>query len=303
VDGAEWAHRFDSQNEVGVSLGHVPEVQGELDLDNQSQGAIFYRHISSLRQPLDWRVGFQKTWQGKQEDRELWVLDAGYRGTEGSSYSGTLWLDNYDNKDTPKDSGAELTRLFLNTRQPFGDHGQWGLSYSEFRFPKTLKTPLVSLPMDDLFEDETRRVGVDLWGRWASDLRYRGRIDRWWATGEHSAQGLSGNIGLTLEQVNASNMNVDVALFASHGSNTDHGTLRVNLRSLRAPAYWTIGAELAGSSAHPPDSPRSTTWQPQAHASVNLQPANNWSLTLDAFAGWGDLGKTLNLSAHLVWSF
>jgi len=303
LDGLAVAQQLSEEDELGVSLGHMPEPGGSLTGTGDLAAAVFHRHRSSALAPVDWRAGYQKTWHRGQEDRDLFVFDAQARSASLFSLGGTAWVDFYDGSDGPKDSGPELTRLQLSASQRSESGDGLRLRYSEFRFPHLLRAELDEDLVTDVFQDHHRRYGLDVWTRLGKDGRLSLRVDRWRDEDGGGDSGLAAELRGDLARALGGLADLSLAFFGSDGEVNDLAGLRLSLESYEPGFSWGLHYELARLDEEPDQSPAERSWQQRIDARLGTLVFDAWSLSLDGSAGWGHQGENLGLGLYLQRSF
>ena len=303
LDGLSLGERLSAEDELGVSLGHMPDPGGALSATGDLAAAVFHRHRSQAGLPLDWRAGYQKTWHRGREDRDLVVLDAQLHDISRSRIGGTAWVDLYDSSDGPKGTGPELTRLQLAASQSTESGDGLRLRYSEFRFPHLLRNELDADLVADVFEDHDRRYGLDAWTQLGRDARLGLRLDRWQDEDGGDDEGLAGELRGDVTRALDGPADVGLALFGSEGEFSDLVGARLSLVGYEAGTSWGLHYEISRLDEEPAQSPAVRAWRQRVDARYGTLVFDAWSLSLDGSAGWGDEGQSLGLGLYLQRSF
>jgi hypothetical protein len=303
IDGVEFAERIDVQNEVGASVGHMPRISGELEVSEDYQAAVFYRHRSTSELPIDWRVGYQKTWHDGHQDRDLFLLDSNLRTRDQFFLSGTAWIDYYEKDETQKDERLELTRLYLAAGRNSLDGDGIRLSYSEFRYPLILRQEFDEGLNDEIFEEHNSRLGLDGWATMSGGVRVHGRADRWADEDDGGEDGYGAELGCDLPRFLPGDAELGVTLFGSQGEFSKNSGLRVSALGYQEGNLWSFSWELSAVDETSDNTPTPTEWQNALRGSYDTQIFEEFNLSLDLGGGWGDQGNTLSLGLYLQRSF
>lgn len=303
LDGVEFSQRLGTEDELGTSAGHQPRRTGEISASGDYQASVFHRHRSTSAAPLDWRVGYQKTWHDGTQDRDLLLLDSSFRSRNHAFVNATAWIDFYEADEVQKDDQVELTRLFVAAGKNGVDGDGWRLSYSEFRFPLLLRQEFDPAIDTDLYEKHNNRIGLDAWTRFEQGTRLRGRVDRWADDDAGGAEGVSGEVRCDVPRALPAESELGVALFGSHGVFSENAGLRLSALGYRGASFWNLAWELQWIQEESQNTPTPRTWQHQVYASYDTQVFQDFSLSIDLSASWGDQGDTLGLGIYMQRSF
>lgn len=303
LDGLEFVQRIDSQNQSGVSVGHMPRRTGEVSETQDYQASLFHLHRSTSSSPFDWRVGYQRTWHQGRVDRDLGVLDGSWRSVDHDFLTATAWIDYYEHDEVQKADRLELTRLFVAAGRTTTSGDGLRLSYSEFRFPSLLRQEFDPALDTQIFDEHTTRTGLDGWTRLRSGVRLRARVDRWADEEGDGQEGYSTDLRCDIPEALPGNAELGLALYGSVGEFSDNAGLRIAALGRDAGDYWSLAWELQLFEENSDNTPTPTEWQNQLQASYDTRLFQDYSLSLDASASWGDQGDSLSLGLFLQRSF
>lgn len=303
LDGIEFTQSLDEENSVGASVGHMPRINGEFDAEQDYQAAVFHRHRSTSSLPLDWRVGYQRTWHEGERDRDLFVLDSNLRSANHNFVSASAWVDYYESSETAKDGSIELSNLFLAAGRSTPEGKGARVHYSEFRFPLVLRQGFDPEEERPIFGDHNMRAGLDLWTVQESGTRWRGRLDHWSDNQQESSEGYSGDVRCDLPKVLPMASDLGITVFVSQGQFSDNSGLRLSTVGFDRGNQWNLSWELLLIKEHTVESPTPSQVQNQLYASYDTRIFEDFTLAIDAATGWGDQGESLSLGFFLQRSF
>jgi len=303
LDGVELRQRVSVEDEVGVSAGHMPPLNGELKGTDDWQTALFWRHRSTSTWPLDWRAGYQRTWHDGRPDRDLFVLDGRLRTSGHAFLSATGWLDYYGGDEGPKDPGVELSRLYLSAGQSTPEGDGLRLYYSEFRFPYLLRPEYDPAIDDGIFDVHNTRLGIDLWTRFDAGPRVRLRLDRWADEEQDGDEGYAGALGFDLPGLLPREAELGISVFGSEGVFNRDAGMRLSATTFRGTDHWSLAWELVVIDEEAAATPTSPEWQHRVYGSWDTQLLEGLSLAVDLAATFGDPGDSLSLGVFLQRSF
>jgi hypothetical protein len=179
LDGVEYVHQLGTSQRVGASVGFLPIPDDVFTSGDDVQAALFWRRASDEAQRVSYGAGYQKTWHQGAADRDLFAAEFELHPSAGSSLLGSALVDYYTVGDTLKDSGPELTQLFVNaTLRTEGGHGL-GLFLSRFRWPELERDEFPDVTAEEIAEAVSTRYGADGWLALSRRTQLYGRAEAW----------------------------------------------------------------------------------------------------------------------------
>jgi len=179
LDGVEYVHQLGTSQRVGASVGFLPIPDDLFTSGDDMQAALFWRRASDEAQRVSYGAGYQKTWHEGAADRDLFAAELELHPSARSSLFGSALIDYYTAGDTLKDSGPELTQLFVNgTLRTEGGHGL-GLFLSRFRWPELERDEFPDVTAEEIAEAVSTRYGADGWLALSRRTQLYGRAEAW----------------------------------------------------------------------------------------------------------------------------
>jgi len=282
VDGIELVHRTRSGDRFGASAGFFPAWNAELDTGDDTQAALFYRHLAGENDQLSLAGGVQKTWHRGQPDRDLVLGDLSWRPSERWWVASSLWLDYYDSGDDPKSAGFELTELHANTTWRPDDATGLGLALTHLRYPVLLRDELPPLTAATLSDGRVERLGLNGWRDLGRHTRVSGRLD-WWQ--DQDDDGLGGEVRTSWRELVWEHGEIGAGLFTQDGKTTSVTGLRLTASRWSALGTWTLWCELA---RNDPGNGTDVLMQELLRGTWDVTLGRSWSLSLNATLQAGD---------------
>lgn len=235
LDGVEYVHQLGTRQRVGASVGFLPIPDDLFSSGDDLQAAVFWRRASDEAQRVSFGAGYQKTWHEGVADRDLFVAELELHPGVRSSLFGSALIDYYTSGDALKDSGPELTQLFLNaTHRTEAGHGA-GLFLSRFRWPELERNEFPDVTAEEIADAVSTRYGADGWLALGRRTQLYGRGELWSDEDDSGAGGRlrmtwrdllrRGDVLLTEVFFNESKFTNAVGLRASARRRYEHGSL------------------------------------------------------------------------------
>ncbi|MFK5954835.1 MAG: hypothetical protein QM477_00140 [Planctomycetota bacterium] len=277
IDGAEANYRFQGGQRMGASYGFLPILYGNFGTTQDSQFALHYQ-AQNESGSASFGAGIQKTWHDSAADRDLLVLKANTRSTNGMYFYANAWFDLYDGTDNFK-NGSELTRATASGGYRSREGNGWSANATLFRFPQLLQTQVFSVDPGALIytQNETRRLSVDLFRSFQKNLRGSARISYW---GDQDDSGMGGELRCSVRDLLMDGSQLGGSLFLDQGRFTDSTGIRLNAGfptpGGRLRLLWETGDYQNNSFS----TPNADLLQHRLRGSWDVSLSDSWSLSL-----------------------
>lgn len=298
LDGAEYALRMSGGDAFGVSLGFMPEPNGDFRSGNDFQVAAFYRWVADETETLALTGGVQHTWHNGAPDRELLLAKLEYLPLEGWRLLGTVWIDHYDSGDDVKGSGFEVSQAHASASRRWDDGTSLRFAYARIVFPETDADLFTVVPPETLanfHDDRLSSNGVlplsercDLLGEvgvWVDD------IDR----------GGDAELGLGIDDLVLERSRANMSVFAVRGKFDTTVGARLGYARQVDNGRWSVSYEWAQHDITGFEDDNDDLYQQRLSASRDYR-FGSWDLSLigTAFLWDGDDAWSLGLNVHKV---
>ena len=280
IDGVEWTHRFASGDQIGASVGALPEWTPEMQTGDDVQVSAAWRHLMGSADQLALGLGVQKTWHEGEADRDLALGTLDWRPDATFDLHGAAWVDLYGSDELQRDSGAELTEAHLVATKRLSERGGFSLRATHVAWPDLLRTDFPPVESADLEDLKTSRVGASAWRDIALKVRLAARLD-WW--GDEEDDGLAGELRLGVRDRILAQGEIAVAAFASQGKFSSLAGGRVEVSRSFAQGWWTLSWESALHELDDFQGEQSELWQHTLRGSYDRSLGASWD-----FGVWGD---------------
>lgn len=298
LDGVEMIHRRDNGDRFGGSLGLMPEPTADFETGDDVQAAGFYRWVRGEREELSFATGFQKTWHEGESDRDLFVADLRYYPVTGWNAAASAWVDWYSGEEAKSD-GLEATQLYVGVGHRWQRTGV-NLTLSKLRFPELLRQEYEPVTLEQLADDEVDRISLSGWRRVTDDVRVRARADRW---SDEDGDGGGGSVGVSVADLLGQRSRADFELFTNEGQFSDVFGGRVGLGWRTDVGFFDVAFEHGIYEQMDFEGSQGELDQDRLRASWDLQPGEDWDLSLYAENRFGDEQDSTTLGFFLQRSF
>jgi len=277
IDGAEANYRLKGGQRIGASYGFLPILYGDFGTTQDSQFALHYRAQNESGMS-SFGAGLQKTWHDSAADRDLLVLKANTRSSNGMYFYANAWFDLYDGSDNFK-KGSELTRATASGGYRSREGNGWSANATLFRFPQLLQTQVFSADPGGLVytDNETRRLSLDLHRSFHKNLRGSARISYW---GDQDDSGFGGELRCSLRDLLTDGSQLGGSLFMDQGRYTDSTGIRLDAGfptpGGRLRFFWETGNYQNNSFSVP----NADLLQHRLRGSWDISLSQSWSLSL-----------------------
>lgn len=298
LDGVEMIHRRENGDRYGGSFGLMPEPTADFETGDDVQVAGFYRWVRGEREELSFSTGLQKTWHEGEADRDLFVADLRYYPTTGWNAAASAWVDWYSDEQA-KDDGLELTQLYAGVGHRWDRTGV-NLTLSKLRFPELLRREYDPITLEQLVDNEVDRISLSGWRRVTDDVRVRARIDNW---SDEDSSGGGGSVGVSVADLVGARSRADFELFTNQGQFSDVFGGRMAFGWHTDAGFFDVGFEHGVYEQADFDGSQGELSQDRLRASWDLQPGEDWDLSLYAENRFGDEQSSNTLGFFLQRSF
>lgn len=297
LDGIEIVQRLRSGHRIGASAGFLPEPDDLFRSFNDLEAALFGRWVSGEEQRVVLGTGYQKTWHEGVPDRDLLALQVELHPAATTSLFASALVDWYSAGDDLKNSGPELTQLFVNgTHRTEDGHGV-GCFASRFRFPELLRNEFGGVTAQDIADSVSNRLGLDGWLALGTDVQLYGRVESW---SDQDDSGGGGRARITWREAFGRGGPILFESYVNAGKFTRAAGLRASGRKRFDGGAVGLGWDAA---EYDQDTIDESLLQHSVRADCEFELGRTWFLGFYAESRFGDEQDALSLGFVLQRSF
>ncbi len=300
IDGVEYIRRLHGGDQVGGSIGFLPDYQDDLRASDDFQATMFYRWVDGPEEKIAAGAGYQKTWHGGTADRDLFSGQLNWIVTPRTTFRGSLLVDYYDSTAQLKSTGFELTELHASLNQRIGEASGASLYASYFAWPELLKNEFPVPPPTTISDQKLTRVGLNGWTTVADDVRLSGRVDGW---SDEQRNGSYVDVRVDLRDKLVDQSQLSLSLYQTQGSFSDGLGARVQHTQWIGPATLRLGYETVRYTQDGFLGAQSDLLQHLFRFGVDARLAQDLELSFDADQRFGDEQDSATLGLRLTWRF
>jgi hypothetical protein len=295
LDGVELVHALGPGHRLGASLGFLPIPDDLFSSGEDLQVALFWR-AGDVAESGSFAAGYQKTWHEGAADRDLLVGELELHADGWNSLFASALVDLYTSGDELKDSGPELTQMFLSAlHRTAAGHGA-SLFLSRYRWPELERDEFPDVTAEEIAAAASTRAGTDGWIALGRHTLYA-RAELW---SDEDDSGAGGRLRSTWRDLPRPGDLLLAEVFANEGKFTDAIGLRASARR----RLERGSVELAWDSTRSDHSDvDEELLQHAVRASIDLRLGPRWTIAAYAESRFGDEQDALSLGLLLQRSF
>lgn len=300
VDGAEYVQRLDSGDQIGTTLGFLPDYTDNLRATSDLSTAVFYRWVESPEELLSMSVGLQKTWYDGQADRDLLACNLQWSVNPSTTVRASALADYYDSSAVLKSTGLELTEFHCSVDQRFGNSAGASIYGSYFNWPELLKNSFPTPPPQTISDQQVSRGGVSGWARVSKGVNVYGRFDGW---SDNLNSGTFADLRVDMRDLLYDQSELSVGVYDTQGSFSDglgariRHTHWIGATTIRL-AYETVRFDQSGFLGT-----QSQLLQHILRLGVDSRLARDLDLSGEVAQRFGDEQDSLTMGLRLTWRF
>lgn len=300
LDGAEWNRRISRRDEIGVSVGAMPQPYSALSSFDDYQIGTFYRHALDDERRNSLGIGYQNTWHKGDQDRNLFVGDARLQPGRDVTIRSTAWLDVYGSEDTIKDSTIELTEFLAALSWRVTPKSGLGLTLSHRKIPELLRSEFQATSADYVRDSKFERIAVNGWTSLTAKIRLDGRLDHW---RDQSDSGTAGEAGASFRDLVWDQGEIRTSVFYSDGTYSSGPGFRISGSRSFGRTTANLGYEYIGFDQKDVNGVSDTLAQHMLYGALDLPVFTDWDLSLTGDKRFGDQLDSWSLGIMLQTRF
>ena len=160
VDGVEVSTRAGGGHSFGGSIGAQPVEDDNFNSVEDLQVSAHWLYSVDELNSMTFGVGFQKTWNNGNEDRDLIALKTHLRLDESWTADARALIDIYGSGDNIR-SGAEFTEVVGSIGRSWDDGSSLRFGYRRLALPELRRREFLTVLPTELVNDAADRVFVD----------------------------------------------------------------------------------------------------------------------------------------------
>lgn len=160
VDGVEFTQRTANGHRFGGSIGGQPVEDDNFNSFEDLQVSAYWLYSTDELDTATFGVGFQKTWNNGNEDRDLIGLKTRAKLNENWTADARALIDIYGSNDRIR-SGTELSEVIASLGRSWDSGDSVRFGYRRLALPELRRREFLTVLATDLVNDEADRIFVD----------------------------------------------------------------------------------------------------------------------------------------------
>jgi len=300
IDGVEYIQRFEGGDQLGGSVGFIPDYQDDLAATDDLSTALFYRWVEGPAEEVALAAGYQKTWHNGQADRDLLAGSAQWLIGPQTTFRSTVLVDYYDSTAQLESQGFELTELHASLNQRIGTGAGAGIYASYYDWPELLSDEFPDVLPITISDQKVARGGVNGWTRLREGVTLYGRLDAW---SDDQNSGNFADLRVDLRDIVYTGSSSSIGAFQSQGSFTDGVGARLMHTHWFGASSLRIGYDAVRYTQSGFLGEQSNLLQHLLRLGLDSRLTTDLDLTVDAEQRFGDEQNSLTLGLRLNWRF
>ncbi|MBL8860095.1 MAG: hypothetical protein JNL28_16415 [Planctomycetes bacterium] len=300
LDGVEWNRRLAGGDDIGASIGAMPQPFSALSSFEDTQAAVFYRHALDDKRRNALAIGYQNTWHKGDQDRNLFVGEARLQPGDNVSIRSTAWVDVYGSEDTIKDNSFELTEFLVALSWRTTVTSGLGVTLSHRKIPELARSEFQSYDADTVRDARLDRIALNGWMNVTPKVRVDGRVDHW---RDQDDSGSSGEAGVALRDILWEQGELRASAFYADGSFSSGPGARLTASKSFGRTSASLGYEYIDYSQKGFAGVQQTLAQQALFGTLDFRLFESWDLSLIGDKRFGDEQDSYTLGFMLQTRF
>jgi hypothetical protein len=300
LDGVEYVRRLEGGDQVGGSIGFLPDYNDDLSASDDLATSVFYRWVSGPEEKLALSTGYQKTWHSGTADRDLLAGTLNWIAGPSTTVRASTLIDYYDSTAQLESSGFQLTELHLSLYQRIGTDAGVSVYGSYFDWPELLKNEIPNTLPTTIEDQKVSRVGVSGWKMLSDEVRLSGRLDGW---SDNDNSGGYADLRVDWRDLLYEGSELSFGAYDTRGSFSDGLGLRIQQTHWIGASAVRLGYETVRFTQDGFVGTQSELLQHLLRLGVDTRLAEDIELNFDALQRFGDEQDALTLGLRLAWRF
>ena len=300
IDGVEYVRRFDDGDQVGGSLGFLPDFRDDLQTSNDLSTTLFYRWVESPEEKFALGLGYQKTWHDGSADRDLLAGTLQWIVGPRTSVRASALVDYYDSTALLESQGFQLTELHASVNQRIGDKSGVSLFASYLDWPELLKDELPVPAATTISDQKVTRGGANAWVRVTDDVTIYARADAW---SDDRNSGSSADLRANLRDLLLEDSQLSVGAYQTQGSFSDALGARIEHTQWFGTTTVRVGYQPVQHSQTGFLGEQADLLQHALRLGIDSRLRDDVEAAFDADQRFGDEQDSFTLQLRLTWRF
>lgn len=300
LDGVEVVRRLEGGDQLGASLGFLPDYVDDLAATDDVSAALFYRWVEGPEERVALALGYQKTWHKGAADRDLLVGTARWIAGPRTTLSSSVLVDYYDGTAQLESHGFELTEAHATLTRRLGDAAGVNLYGSYLDWPELLKTDFPTPPPATISDQKVARAGVSGYAPVGEATRLNARLEAW---SDDQNSGHLVDLRVDVRDALAESSQLSLGAFLTSGAFSEGLGGRARQTFWFGPSTLRLGYELVQYTQDGFLGDQEQLLQHLASLGFDTRLDRDTDLSLTADQRFGDEVDALTLTLRLTWRF